>query len=171
MNNYFEIFAIAEEYGIDIKNLESKYIDLQQKYHPDKFAHAGATEKLEVANFSVIINEAYSVLSDNMKRAAYLLKLHEIDINKIKLDQELLMKILERREELNNCYDLDELKQMKYETAIIKDNLLKELNGSFVEYNWQDAAVSYIKLNYLEKYILELNKKEKYLRNAIHSSL
>ncbi|RZC32312.1 DnaJ domain containing protein, partial [Asbolus verrucosus] len=38
-NNYFKIFELDEEFGIDPKQLTQKYRKLQSQLHPDKFTN------------------------------------------------------------------------------------------------------------------------------------
>ena len=35
--NYFDIFGIKKCFSIDRQNLESKYLEIQKKHHPDNF--------------------------------------------------------------------------------------------------------------------------------------
>src|SRR5271170_6405258 len=62
--DYYEVLGVARE--IDEPGLKSAYRKLALKYHPDRNPDdAGAEEKFKEAA------EAYSVLSDPQKRAAY----------------------------------------------------------------------------------------------------
>lgn len=73
--NAFEIFKYKTEYSIDLETLESDYVDLMAKNHPDNFSDNG-NEMLAQASFCVKINEAYSVLKDDIKRGILLLELN-----------------------------------------------------------------------------------------------
>lgn len=62
--DYYEVLGVQR--GVDGKALKSAYRKLAMKYHPDQNAgNAEAEEKFKE------INEAYAVLSDEEKRAAY----------------------------------------------------------------------------------------------------
>ncbi|OPH35121.1 J domain-containing protein [Moraxella atlantae] len=51
--------------------IRAAYKALSQKYHPDKFVNASATDKAFANNMMVQLNQAYQVLSDPIQRKAY----------------------------------------------------------------------------------------------------
>ncbi len=61
--DYYEILGIPR--NADEKEIKKAYRNLARKYHPDVCKEKGAEEKFKG------INEAYSVLSDEQKRAQY----------------------------------------------------------------------------------------------------
>ena len=61
--DYYEVLGVARGAGED--ELKSAFRSLARKYHPDVSDHPEAEEKFKE------INEAYAVLSDREKRAAY----------------------------------------------------------------------------------------------------
>jgi len=61
--DYYEILEVPRTAGE--KEIKKAYRNLARKYHPDVCKEAGAEEKFKQ------INEAYSVLSDEQKRAQY----------------------------------------------------------------------------------------------------
>ncbi|USD67372.1 J domain-containing protein [Vibrio sp. SCSIO 43136] len=63
MNNYYSLLGITPE--ADIKLIKAAYKIMSNKYHPDKYQGADATEKMQ------LINEAYATLSDTSKRQAF----------------------------------------------------------------------------------------------------
>ncbi len=65
MKNYYDILGITPD--ADQAVIKAVYRALCQKYHPDRFKGDGeyATEKMHV------INAAYEILSDPIKRKAY----------------------------------------------------------------------------------------------------
>lgn len=73
--NAFEIFKYKPEYSIDPAVLESDYVDLMARNHPDNFADNGNAMLIQ-ASFCVKINEAYAILKDDIKRGALLLELN-----------------------------------------------------------------------------------------------
>ena len=74
--NYFEIFGIDAQISIDIENLNSQYLILQSKFHPDKFVNATNLEKSMATRVSTYINDAYNTLSDLVERVDYILQLN-----------------------------------------------------------------------------------------------
>ena len=99
--NYFDIFEINMQFELDEKILQDKYIQLQKKYHPDRAKNEEEKNKFIV--MSADINQAYATLKNPYKRAAYILKLQNVDIEKegrdaYKLPPELLSSILAKRD-------------------------------------------------------------------------
>tara|TARA_B100000035_G_scaffold89089_2_gene75034 strand:- start:29881 stop:30372 length:492 start_codon:yes stop_codon:yes gene_type:complete len=74
--NYFEIFGIDVAISIDVENLNSQYLSLQSKFHPDKFVNATNLEKSMATRMSTYINDAYNTLSDLVKRVDYILQIN-----------------------------------------------------------------------------------------------
>ncbi len=75
--NYFEIFGIDAKITIDIDKLNSQYLILQSKFHPDKFVNATNLEKSMATRVSTYINDAYNTLSDLVDRVDYILQLND----------------------------------------------------------------------------------------------
>jgi molecular chaperone DnaJ len=61
--DYYDILGIP--HGADDKEIKKAYRSLARKYHPDVCKETGAEDKFKE------INEAYSVLSDDQKKAQY----------------------------------------------------------------------------------------------------
>ena len=61
--DYYEVLGVSRD--VDESGLKSAYRELAKKYHPDRNPDREAEEKFKEAS------EAYSVLSDPQKRAAY----------------------------------------------------------------------------------------------------
>ncbi|MDD5299087.1 MAG: J domain-containing protein [Gallionella sp.] len=62
--NYYEILEVSQNASQEV--LKAAYKSLMQRYHPDK--NPG---NVEAAEHSVIVVQAYEILSDSSKRAAY----------------------------------------------------------------------------------------------------
>jgi len=111
-------------------------------------------KKNEFLKFSATLNEAYKTLKNDYTRASYLLKLNQIDIeseNKnYPLPPEVLEKIWDDREELEETHDIDEFLSGKLKQ---RENLLVHLSSSFDAKAYDEAAVLAIRLRYLETLI------------------
>jgi curved DNA-binding protein CbpA len=70
MKNYYEILEVDKNASQEV--IEKAYRALAKKYHPDL---QQGTQKQEYAEKMKTINEAYDILSDNVKRAQYNQKL------------------------------------------------------------------------------------------------
>jgi molecular chaperone HscB len=73
--NYFELFNLPVEFGIDRALLSERYRRLQQDMHPDRYATASAQQQRIAVQYSALVNEAYATLNKPLSRALYLLKM------------------------------------------------------------------------------------------------
>tara|TARA_Y100000389_G_C17452100_1_gene515572 strand:+ start:368 stop:859 length:492 start_codon:yes stop_codon:yes gene_type:complete len=79
--NYFEIFDIEISITIDMSELDEKYLNLQSKFHPDKFAHASKIEKSMATRISTHINDGYKTLSNLVFRVDYILEINDFSVD------------------------------------------------------------------------------------------
>ena len=97
---YFEIFDIEINISIDLNDLDSKYLKLQTKFHPDKFINSSAIEKSIAVRISTHINDGYKTLKDLVSRVDYILKINNfiIDENKTFKNSSFLLEQMELTE-------------------------------------------------------------------------
>jgi len=101
---------------------------------------------------SARINEAYKTLQNPLLRAQYLLSLKGIDVAEDETakveDPELLMKVLDAREEIEDAQEEEELEGMKR----INDQRIEEsekvLDGAFREDDMELAKGEAVRLRY-----------------------
>ncbi|KAI9647329.1 hypothetical protein NHQ30_003714 [Ciborinia camelliae] len=104
-------------FHIDVRALRNEFLRLQASAHPD--VHSSSNKSRAEAT-SALINEAYKTLQSPLLRAQYLLGLQGVDVHDEtgktggeEGDTELLMEVLETREEIEEAEeegDLDGLK-------------------------------------------------------------
>lgn len=108
MTTHFEIFGLPASPDLDVKALEASYRKLSLTLHPDR----NPDDRLEAAERSAALNEAFKVLKDPVRRAFYLLKLHGVDLERedagpqgrnLGLPMDFLEDILDRREGLEEA--------------------------------------------------------------------
>ncbi|MBL6969399.1 MAG: Fe-S protein assembly co-chaperone HscB [Gammaproteobacteria bacterium] len=102
--NYFELFGIPVSYSVDKGRLAESYRELQQLFHPDRFASSSAQERRLSLQMASRINEGNRVLRDPIERARYLLELNEVDLGtdgETLRDNQFLLEQMELREELD----------------------------------------------------------------------
>lgn len=101
-------------FHIDIRELRREFLQLQAVAHPDRHP---TTHKARAEATSARINEAYKTLQNPLLRAQYLLSLRGIDVAEDETakteDVELLMEVLDIREEIENAQEEEELLEMK----------------------------------------------------------
>ena len=139
----FDILGFEKTYILDLKALEKAYFEAQKLTHPDRFALADESKKREASHKASLVNQAYSLLKDPLKRAAFLLEDRGIDL--LSHDFEFLPKVVgwhERREEGENItLELIQEEEMLYE----------ELESGIEGYDHEKARKSLYRLNYVQK--------------------
>lgn len=153
--NYFELFGFAEKIDIDLDILEEKYLEFQRNFHPDK---AGIKE----IEKSILINEGYDILKDDISRASHILKLNEIDIENDekapKVDFETLSEIMTIQEKIIDS-DQNEKKQIEQELKTKIKELLQIVKNEINNKNFVSSAQNLMKLKYYSKALKDLKKK------------
>ncbi|CAK1590187.1 unnamed protein product [Parnassius mnemosyne] len=132
--NYFKIMGIHETYDLDENDLAMKFKELQKQLHPDKFANKDKHEQEISDQYSSLVNEAYKTLLEPLSRGIYMLQLRGKEIpENTELDQQFLMMIMEKNEEVENAETEEEIMKLNKENkAIIKD-LQKKLSLAFFD--------------------------------------
>lgn len=106
MQNHFELFHLPQRFEIDPKALEVAYREVQNQVHPDKFTTGTDSEKRVALQWAARANEAYQVLRNPFKRAAYLCELHGVDLqieSNTAMPREFLLQQMEWREALDDA--------------------------------------------------------------------
>lgn len=110
--DFFALFGLPRQQGIDLVRLEGLYRDVQTKVHPDKHAHLSDSEKRQAMQWATHANEAYLTLKDPLKRARYLLELagHDVRLEtNTAMPVEFLMAQMELREAVGEAKDLGDI--------------------------------------------------------------
>ncbi len=101
--DYFTLFGLPLDYSIDRTRLSDHYRQLQQQYHPDRFANAPEQERRLSLQMASRVNEGNRVLRDPIERARYLLEQSGVDLGtdgETLRDGAFLMEQMELRETL-----------------------------------------------------------------------
>lgn len=69
MKNLYEILGVSSKASKE--DIKKRYRECAKKFHPDKFATSPDFEKKKAEKTFREINEAYSILSDDIKRRNY----------------------------------------------------------------------------------------------------
>lgn len=102
--DHFSLLALPARFAIDLGELETAYKRVQTQVHPDRFAIASAAEKRVAMQWATRANEAFSVLRDPLRRAAYLCERHGAAIDaesNTAMPASFLMQQMEWREALD----------------------------------------------------------------------
>ncbi len=106
--DYFKLFGLTPTYQQDLALLKARYLELQQKMHPDNFVNALAHERQLAVTYAAAVNQAFKVLSCPLQRAIYLLKLQGVDTQSetdMQMPIDFLSEQIELRESLQEAAD------------------------------------------------------------------
>jgi len=149
-NNYFLFYGLEEVFDIDKVVLKNCYLDKSKLYHPDYYGDDPQAQNIAVASSS-FNNIAYKTLSNDIRRAEYLveLKLSHGDDN-IKLPQEFLMDMMELNELIDEA---DENSKPSIDTQIekLKSELLETIKTKATEALWLETQIAVLKWKYIER--------------------
>ena len=154
MQNFFELFLLSTKFSLDLDALEEKYFAFQKQFHPDS---AGVAE---IEN-SILVNEAYQVLQNPLRRAAHILQLNGIDVEKdggaVKPDMATLGEVLEIQEKILDSSPQEILEIKKYLQSEIK-SLLENIASKLDNKDFASAAQFLIRTKYFDKILQDLRK-------------
>lgn len=123
--NYFELFGMPVGFMVDGAELASRYRELQKVVHPDRYAAAGEHSQRLSLQGATMVNEAYEVLRDPLRRAQYLLELKDIALDpqqQTLSDPAFLMHQMELREALERV-------RVAPDPQVELDALMREISG------------------------------------------
>jgi len=92
-----------QAFAVDMVTLDERFQALQTQLHPDKFAAGTDSDRRWSMQAASHVNEAYQTLSDDLKRAIYILSLQGISIDDetdTQMSPMFLMEQMEYRESL-----------------------------------------------------------------------
>lgn len=170
--NYFSLFSLPVRYDLDTQALAGRYQDLQRQYHPDRFAAGDAKEQAQALTMAATINDAYQSLKHPLKRAEYMLLLHDIDINNEQHtmhDTAFLMEQLELREALDiigQKQDSDALAGFAANITKMTKTRMAEMIRQLDGEEWAAAADSVRKLRFLSKLTQQIENLEERLLDS-----
>ena len=173
--NHFELFGLPVTFVIDADALSDRYRDLQRVVHPDRYASATAQERRLSLQQATLVNEAYEILKDPLRRATYLLRLHDGDVNTPPdaiSDPAFLMEQMELRETLaqvdSQTDPLAALDTLMGQVNRMIQTLVGQLAVQFEEGTpeaLRQARESVAKLQFLNKLYAEAEAREAQLED------
>ncbi|MGD9591274.1 MAG: Fe-S protein assembly co-chaperone HscB [Candidatus Berkiella sp.] len=102
-SDFFTLFGLEKKFSQELSQIKTRFYQLQQTVHPDKFVNAPISDKRAAMSLAATINEAYQVLCTPLKRAIYLLKIQGVDIQSetdTTMSADFLMEQISLRERL-----------------------------------------------------------------------
>ena len=168
--NHFELFELSCQFELDDSFLSSQFRELQRRYHPDKFAMHSDKEKLAAVQQAALVNEAYQTLRDPIKRAEYLISLHQElapqEYQRVQ-DTDFLMTQLMLREELEaiSVSTSPEADLMQFESQVtdLYQDLMRDLKERLQQAQWIESEAMVNKLKFVVKLQHEIERVEEQL--------
>ena len=160
-DDYFALFQLKPQFKIDRQALESAYLTVQQKVHPDMHAQASDSDKRVSMQLSALANSAYRTLMNPIQRGLYMCARNGVDPQletNTAMPAQFLMQQMEWREALDDVRDqpakLDELYK---EVELTRANLLKEVEATIDQANDYELAATQLRaLLFIDKFGAEL---------------
>lgn len=156
--DFFALFGLPRQFGIDQAALESAYLALQATVHPDRHAHLSDVEKRVAMQWATQVNEAFRTLSKPLPRARYLLELAGRDAelqSNTAMSPEFLMEQMEWREAVEDARgaaDEEALESLRQRARGEGKSLLTALGDCFDSAGDLDAAADLVRrMMFLEK--------------------
>ena len=166
-SNYFEIFSIVVGWQVDRSSLDASYRQLQQAFHPDRYASQGDVERRLAVQTTSLINQAYETLKSPLKRAQYLLELKKIDASQdshITHDGVFLMEQIQLREQLSEVRDNSDpfaaLEQLRIGVEQVFDLLQDQFSFEYQSNNDSEAFNTVTKMQFSSKLLYEIQQLE-----------
>lgn len=156
---FFDIYEIEPSFSISKNELRKRYLVLQKKFHPDRFAHSSIEEQKTALINSSLINDAYQVLKDDIRRAKYLLECNGVEITN-HTNPAFLMKQMEYEEKIeDHSNDKNQLLSIQKELQEELDQYKDNLTVDFDKKNFDRATNQINEFIFIDKLHLKIKEK------------
>lgn len=162
--DYFELLELPSQFAIDLGELEQLWRSKSSQVHPDRFATASDVEKRVAMQWASLINEAYQVLKNPIKRATYLCEQQGVDIaaeTNTSMPPEFLFKQMEWREELDAAANNQEALKRLMQQVQSEENVLNQAVGDLIDRqkDWSGAAEKLRQWMFIDKFRSEIKEQ------------
>jgi molecular chaperone HscB len=160
-DDYFALFQLKPQFKIDRQALESAYLTVQQKVHPDMHAQASDSDKRVSMQLSALANSAYRTLMNPIQRGLYMCAKNGVDPQletNTAMPAQFLMQQMEWREALDDVRGQpSKLDDLYKEVEQTRASLLKEVEATIDEANDFELAAKHLRaLLFIDKFSAEL---------------
>lgn len=173
-SHYFDIFHLSVTYEVDTGLLKERYLTLQRKFHPDRYASASAYEQRIAVQSASSVNRAFEVLRTPVKRAQYLLELagvEQANDGETISDTDFLMAQMNLRQQMAEVRDgadpLAELDVLEQQVKADFSALEQEFSSAYKLDNLESASATLIKMQFYSKLLIELEDMEEALEENL----
>ncbi|MEJ2630634.1 MAG: Fe-S protein assembly co-chaperone HscB [Acidihalobacter sp.] len=170
----FELFDLEPAFELDIDELQSRYRELQSRYHPDRHAAGEAREQREALQAATRINEAYCTLRDPRLRARYLLVLANVALDEERdtlNDPEFLMTQLELREALDEAQHAEDaltrLDELHDRLRGQRGELIERFARHYAEEALEAAKADVLQMSFFDRLLTQIEERLSALEDAL----
>ncbi|KAI8990891.1 Co-chaperone HscB, C-terminal oligomerization domain-containing protein [Mycotypha africana] len=158
--NFFHLMQVGEgeekdkaKFDIDLKAMRKRFLLLQQQAHPDSYSQKDKREMDYAQLQSGVINKAYHTLKNPLSRAKYMLENLGLPVSESDslVDPELLMDVMEFREEMEEVQSEEELLPLKERNEEKYNETVDKLASAFAGEDYDTAKTLTIQLQYLTR--------------------
>ena len=162
--DYFELFELPARFAIDISELEQTLRSKSSQVHPDRFATASDTEKRVAMQWASLINEAYQVLKNPIKRATYLCEQQGMDVaaeSNTSMPPAFLFKQMEWREDLDAAAGNQEALEQLMQQVQGEVDVLNQEMGDLIDQqkDWSGAVEKLRQWMFIDKFRREIKEQ------------
>jgi molecular chaperone HscB len=156
--DHFARLGLPAALNIEPAELDKAYFARQRQWHPDRFVGKPAEERARASAEAAALNDAYRTLKDPLSRAIYLAGLKGVDLpgdGKTIDDPELLMEVMDAREELHEASSIAEVDAL---ASFAREDLQKALAALprlFLANDKTAIRKTLLRLRYLDKFAEE----------------
>jgi molecular chaperone HscB len=156
--DHFARLGLPAALELEPATLDRAYFALQRQWHPDRFVAKPPEERARASAEAAALNDAYRTLRDPLSRAVYLATLKGVELpgdGKTIDDPELLMEVMDAREELHEASSIAEVDAL---AAFAREDLekeLAELPSLFLANDKPAIRKALLRLRYLDKFAEE----------------
>ncbi len=116
--DHFALLGIPRRCGVDARELEARFYELNRRLHPDFFMDAPASVRIRSLDATARVNKAYRTLKDPVARLIYLVEIEsgKLEENDKKPPPDLFEEIFEAQEaaeEFRCCTDSEEAENLR----------------------------------------------------------
>lgn len=172
MPDPFHILGVEPRFDIDLAALEAQHRELSRKLHPDRYVGRPSGERRLALSRAIEVNEASRILRDPVRRAEALLARQAIELGEgeePEPTQDLLMEVLELREELANARkagDLEKVEELAGAVEARRASVLMELSKAFAELEMGSAKTPTSRVTHIHSRLGELKYYERFLEEV-----
>jgi len=153
--DHFARLGLPAALDVDGGALDKAYFARQRQWHPDRFVGKPAEQRARASVEAAALNDAYRTLKDPLARAFYMAELKGVELpgdGKTIDDPELLMEVMDAREELHEASSIAEVDALATFAREDLQKALADLPSLFLANDKPAIRKALLRLRYLDKF-------------------